>query len=673
MSGNEQSTFQGISLSRISVIAGSALAIVVIAVALFSAPTLMRVKDMTATQSINAPRASEQQALAMTAEHMSKYGQAAIEAQNAEARASALASFGKNASLIMSSDVIEDKTIVKAAMQAMAVASSKTQEKDALIAKQQEIVARMPKLVNDFAITLAPILDEDLSSDTGALIGGQAMLLALNKAQSVIALVPHADNPKWVKRHFISFRGAYNLVNQAAERLSDTTEDLSALPGQIEEMKSLEAIFKLRDQIIVKQIEANEATQEAQAKLTETVTNLVASATAASQQIIDDTRRVEEETNFLMTVLSLGAVAILVALSIFGVMTQINILRPLRAYSSQLRELIAGNITSEAMQISSKITEFNDIGIAADSLREAMVNREEAAAREEERERLAKEERRQTREQMANNFEQAVGGVVAALTDAATDMQSAAEALSITAEQASEQSSTVAMASEQASANVQTVASASEELTASISEISRQVLQSTEVAGSAVTEVDSANSKVQGLAEAANKIGEVVALITDIADQTNLLALNATIEAARAGDAGKGFAVVASEVKNLANQTAKATEEISAQIGGIQGATEEAVQAIGSIGNTINQINGITSTVAAAVEEQGAATQEISRNVDEASHGTQEVSQNIDRVSTAATETGQSAEQLLDAAKNVAQQSVLLNFEVNKLLTEFRS
>jgi len=207
----------------------------------------------------------------------------------------------------------------------------------------------------------------------------------------------------------------------------------------------------------------------------------------------------------------------------------------------------------------------------------------------------------------------------------------------------------------------------------SISEISRQVAQSTQIAGAAVAEVNSANEKVQGLADAAQKIGDVVALITDIADQTNLLALNATIEAARAGDAGKGFAVVASEVKNLANQTAKATEEISSQIGDIQSATEEAVTAIGSIGGTITQMSEIASTIAAAVEEQGAATQEISRNVEQAAAGTGEVSSNIQGVNQAAVEAGASSTQVLSAADELAKNSEVLNSEVTKFMAGVRA
>ncbi|MHA1598339.1 MAG: methyl-accepting chemotaxis protein, partial [Alphaproteobacteria bacterium] len=187
------------------------------------------------------------------------------------------------------------------------------------------------------------------------------------------------------------------------------------------------------------------------------------------------------------------------------------------------------------------------------------------------------------------------------------------------------------------------------------------------------TETERSNEQVQGLATAAQKIGEVVELISDIAEQTNLLALNATIEAARAGDAGKGFAVVASEVKNLANQTAKATEEISAQIGGIQGATRDAVEAIGGITSIIDEINEITSAIAAAVEEQGAATQEIARNVEQASAGTSEVTVNITGVNQAADDTGKAATEVLSAVGTLTTQSDKLSKEVSGFLKDIKA
>jgi len=285
----------------------------------------------------------------------------------------------------------------------------------------------------------------------------------------------------------------------------------------------------------------------------------------------------------------------------------------------------------------------------------------------------ANEEKRQMMLDMASDFETNVGGIVSSVSAASTQLQSSSDSMASMAQQTSSQSGIVSSAAEEASINVQTVASAAEELSASISEISNQVSRSTKIADDAVAEVEGANEKVQGLAQAADKIGEVVAMITDIADQTNLLALNATIEAARAGEAGKGFAVVASEVKNLANQTAKATEEISTQISGIQGATQEAVAAISSIGTIINQISENTSSIAVSVEEQGAATQEIARNVELASSGTREVSETIQSVTQVASESGSAATEIQGAATELSQQSELLRSQVDNFLMQIRN
>jgi methyl-accepting chemotaxis protein len=274
---------------------------------------------------------------------------------------------------------------------------------------------------------------------------------------------------------------------------------------------------------------------------------------------------------------------------------------------------------------------------------------------------------------IADDFEMSVKGVVDAVASAATELQASSQSMSATAEETSRQSMTVAAASEEATANVQTVASAAEELSASVMEISRQVSKSVQIAGAAVTEAKKTDATVQGLATAAQKIGDVVKLISDIAGQTNLLALNATIEAARAGEAGKGFAVVASEVKNLANQTARATDEITAQIGAIQSATNEAVEAIRTIASTISEMNQISTAISAAVEEQGATTKEIARNVAQAAEGSANVAETISGVSRAASETGSSAGQVLNASGELSVQAERLRREVDNFLGSVRS
>jgi methyl-accepting chemotaxis protein len=290
-----------------------------------------------------------------------------------------------------------------------------------------------------------------------------------------------------------------------------------------------------------------------------------------------------------------------------------------------------------------------------------------------ESEQRAQAERKRALRELADKFEAGVGGIIGVLTSAATEMQASAQALSKTAEEASSKSTAVAAAAEEASTNVQTVAASSEELSKSVQEITRQVAQSSTIARSAVEEATRTNDKVRGLAESAQKIGEVIDLINSIASQTNLLALNATIEAARAGDAGKGFAVVAAEVKSLADQTAKATDEIAAQIGSIQGATGEAVSAIQAITKTIGEISEIAAAIASAVEEQGAATGEIAANANQAAGGTEDVTSNIAAVNHAANETGAAAGQVLSAASELSKQAETLKTSVDAFLAEVRA
>ncbi len=239
----------------------------------------------------------------------------------------------------------------------------------------------------------------------------------------------------------------------------------------------------------------------------------------------------------------------------------------------------------------------------------------------------------------------------------AVELERAADSVSQSARSATDQTATVAAAAEEASANVRTVASAADELSASVKEISRQVAGSTEIAARAVTTAEETSGKVRNLSQASQKIGDVVELISNIARQTNLLALNATIEAARAGEAGKGFAVVAQEVKSLANQTAKATAEIGAQITAIQASTEDAVGSIGAIGGIIKSIDQIANTIASAVEEQGVATVEIARNVQEAANGTSEVASNSVGLANLAASTGAAAAQMLAAARKLGTQA----------------
>jgi methyl-accepting chemotaxis protein len=318
----------------------------------------------------------------------------------------------------------------------------------------------------------------------------------------------------------------------------------------------------------------------------------------------------------------------------------------------------------------------DEIGMMAKSVvvfKDGMIEAERLRGEQEELRRKGEIEKRAAMHKMADEFEGSVRSVVDALAAAAAELQTAAQSMSSIAKESDRQAVSVSRASDEASMNVQTVASATEELSSSVDEISRQVSESTRIAGAAVGEAEQTRQSVQGMAEMAQRIGAVVTLINDIASQTNLLALNATIEAARAGEAGKGFAVVASEVKNLANQTAKATEEISAQISSVQQASNGSVRAIEAISTTIGRVSEIATAIAAAVEEQGAATREIARNVQEAAVGTNEVSTHISGVSKSAGETGAAAAQVLGSADQLAKQSEMLRAQVDRFLVTIRA
>lgn len=351
---------------------------------------------------------------------------------------------------------------------------------------------------------------------------------------------------------------------------------------------------------------------------------------------------------------------------------QRRILTPLNVIRDRMTQLAHGDLSVEVpyLKRGDEIGALaGAMGVFRDNLRET----ERLRAEQIEREQRAGEERRAAILDLADRFDHTVGGIVEILASAAEELQAAARSLAGIAEDTSNRSSAAAAASEQASANVASVASATEEMSSSVAEIARQVSKSSEMAARAVEEAQHTSATVKGLAVAAEKIGGIVELIDSIAAQTNLLALNATIEAARAGDAGKGFAVVAAEVKQLADQTARATAEIGGQIGGIQASTGSATDAIGDIGHTIEDINVIAATIAAAVEEQTAATGEIARNIQEASAGASEVSGAMASVTAAAGEASTASAQVLSAASELSRQAELLRHEVDGFLKSVRA
>lgn len=511
------------------------------------------------------------------------------------------------------------------------------------------------------AFTARSLADKDYQAGT---IGGQLLERALLCRFNVSEMIARQD---WSKIE--AARRELDLLNVAADRL-----DRSRVPAE-----RLDLVDKLRTDgkrfvdganKMAELVEAAEVLLNG--PLTQSTAGLANNIAEVSKGIAAETDILSEKTVQVMAlamsvVLIAAGIAILGGLFIAWTLGRV-ISNPIVQMTGVMDRLANREWTTEVPSLARK----DEIGAMAHAVQVFRQNGQDNERLQAE----AEESRRQRKQEMqvlATSFEEAVGSVVNGLASAATKMNALAEQMASAVNETNNRSSAVAAASEQASANIQTVASATEELSSSVQEIARQVQTSTSSTQQAVTEVEKTNLQVEGLAANAEQIGEIVKIIADIASQTNLLALNATIEAARAGDAGKGFAVVASEVKNLATQTAKATEEISSQIQAIQGSTLGAVQAIRNIGQTIGKINAIATTIASAVEQQGSATSEIARNIQDTASGTQQVSDNIQGVTEAAGKTQHATGQVLSAAGDLSRQSDMLRAEVVKFIEKVRA
>ena len=482
---------------------------------------------------------------------------------------------------------------------------------------------------------------EELAEAAGEALGNHLDKIAEFAPEDVAAIRQHV---KIVNEKSLEAVDAYADENRVLgnSMLSDARESMLAIDKILVRLAAV-----LREESAQAKWKAVEAAEQALEPAAEAV-RAAEEAVAPAKQAVEEAEHALGEAEHAVEAAESGArasIGILVGATILAIILTWLILRsitrPLAALVGSMMRLAEGKVDTQV----DGMDRPGEIGQMAQAVEVFKRNAKEnqRLAGEQRREEEAKEKRRQEMENLTGHFEESVGDMLGKVTQASKGMNTTANSMTETFDQANVQSSTVANAAEQASANVQRAAAAAEELSSSISEISHQVAQSTSMTAKAVEDAGRANDMVQGLASAAQKIGEVVSLINDIASQTNLLALNATIEAARAGDAGKGFAVVAAEVKNLANQTAKATEEIDAQVSGIQTATGDTVAAIEGVAKSINEINEIASAIAAAVEEQGASTQEIASNVDQLAVGTQEVTTNIVDVAKAVQSTGEVA------------------------------
>ena len=510
------------------------------------------------------------------------------------------------------------------------------------------------------------MLGDDLRENMSINDASQVFLASLRSGKSFLLEALALADQEAVTETAERFEKTVELIERQVSQFP-ATGDYEYLPDQAASFALFSVIFKIRSEMFGNRVDAESANDRALSLLADIRESLSADAAATA---MSSTRAITEDASTIQRVGLMLLVLLAVLTLAIGAVVLAIVVKPVARASEALDALSRGNLDVRLPPAPWK--EFLAIRNSIGNFRDALIERE-AMLREQEAERAAKEKRAERVAELTDSFDAKARDVLQTVASAATELQQTAETMSATAEQTNQQASAVATASNQATANVQTVATASEELSASISEIGRQVNQSAKIAASAVEEAARTNEAVRGLDEAANKIGEVVTLINDIAGQTNLLALNATIEAARAGEAGKGFAVVAQEVKNLANQTARATEEISTQISSVQEETRDTVTAIDNIMSVITEISDISTTIASAVEEQGVSTQEIARNVQQAAQGTQEVNTNIGGVTQAASSTGAASSQVLDSASQLSAQAEGLRGEVEKFLADVRA
>jgi methyl-accepting chemotaxis protein len=349
-----------------------------------------------------------------------------------------------------------------------------------------------------------------------------------------------------------------------------------------------------------------------------------------------------------------------------------GLVKPVNAMTAAMSDLAAGNL-DVAIPGAVRRDELGRVAKAMEVFKRNAVAQRKLESEQQESEARSAAQRKSEMAGLADHFERAVGGIIDTVSSASSELEATATTLTRTADMTRQMSATVNTASGTASTNVQAVAAATDQMTTSIAEIGRQVQNSSRIAADAVAQAEKTDARVNELSTAANRIGDVVKLITAIAEQTNLLALNATIEAARAGDAGRGFAVVAQEVKALAAQTAQATGEISTQIAGMQAATNDSVAAIKEISGTIGQIAEIAAVIAAAVDQQRNATGNISRNIRDAAAGTSEVASGITKVTDGANETGAASSEMLSSARSLARESTRLRDEVGRFLQSIKA
>ena len=573
------------------------------------------------------------------------------------------------------------QSLISAARERVTLAAQHDNQYDALRSAQAAFVAAASPAMLDAQTRITAILGSASLSAADAIEAAQTVDQLGNvvasgnlAAADLIAALSAGSSDKLddIAREYKSAQGRVrsNLDLLPSNRGTNALREAAAKLLALGEGKG--GVFSLRQ----KELDAEDYGQT----VLEETRKLNVGLDVSVQQLVDDVQKgtaastfmTRQQISFATTIMLVMGAATLIG-SVLFVWRYVggNILRRIGSLQRSMQLLSDGDLESEIYQSHQK-DEVASMANALQVFRESMIEARALSA-EQDRDRAAKIERTSRIEARIAEFEATVRSALDNLQDAANSMQSTAQSMSTTADESNALVSAVVSAAEETSANVQTVSVGTEELSSSITEIGRQVVSSSEIARKAVAEAGATDATMQGLADNASRISVVVDLIQVIASQTNLLALNATIEAARAGEAGRGFAVVASEVKSLANQTAKATEEIRLQIANMQAVTTSAVNAIRNIGQTIGEINDVTTAIAAAVEEQGAATREIARNIQHAAGGTTEVSGNIAGVSAASAEAGAAAADVLNASAALRREAEGLRGEIDAFLVSIRA
>jgi len=515
--------------------------------------------------------------------------------------------------------------------------------------------------------TLAALADSELASlqailelraESNLILG---ILVEAADLRSADLLPPVKDRFTSTARHLA--RAAAALKDSETSKLVDELVRIGNDSGNVFELKQRELSTAKTGANVVTENRA--LAQEFEKEVASLETRSEAAAATAVRESEAEIRQGR------IILICLALVSLATALVIGWHYAGRGVVRRLVRLQNSMKSIAAGDLDVEIATSGSD--EIADMAEALQVFKGKMLESNRLRAERSETEKQARAQRTAEMRKLADEFEAAVGEIVRTVSSAATELEASATTLTRNAEETQQLSGKVEAASEEASSNVKSVAAATEEMAASIAEISRQVQESNRIAGEAVKQAEVTDARINELSKAALRIGDVVNLITTIAEQTNLLALNATIEAARAGESGRGFAVVAQEVKALAAQTAKATNEISSQIAGMQVATQDSVLAIKQIGTTIGRISEIAAMIAASVDQQGGATQEIARNVEQAAQGTSEVATNIVDVNKGARGTGSASAQVLSSAQSLSGESNRLKLEVGRFLDTVRA